>query len=167
MKKHLANILSSCRIALSISLMPFPVFSPWFYIIYLVCGFTDIIDGPIARKTKSVSMFGSHLDTVADSMFILMASIKIISAINLPIWLWIWIFIIAAIKIINIIFGFICRKRFVAEHTIMNKITGFLLYLLPLTLFLIDPKYSGIAVCSIATFAAIQEGHYIRAGIEI
>ena len=157
----MADIITGCRIVLSILMMFFSVSSFWFYIMYLICGFTDMIDGLIARKTKSFSTFGSHLDTVADFIFILAASIKIIPAIDIPIWLWIWIFIIAVIKMINIISGFI------AEHTIMNKITGFLLFLLPLTLLLIDLKYSGIAVCSIATFAAIQEGHYIRKGIEI
>ena len=167
MKKYMADIITGCRIVLSILMMFFSVSSSWFYIMYLICGFTDMIDGLIARKTKSVSTFGSHLDTVADFIFILAASIKIIPAIDIPIWLWIWIFIIAVIKMINIISGFICKKRFIAEHTIMNKITGFLLFLLPLTLLLIDLKYSGIAVCSIATFAAIQEGHYIRKGIEI
>lgn len=49
-----------------------------------------------------------------------------------------------------------------ALHTVMNKITGALCFLLPFTLSFIDLKYSAIAVCCIATFAAIQEGHYIR-----
>ena len=43
----------------------------------------------------------------------------------------------------------------------MNKITGLVLFLLPLTLPFAELKYSSIAVCSIATFAAIQEGFYI------
>lgn len=58
-------------------------------------------------------------------------------------------------------------KRFVAEHTVMNKITGFLLFLLPFTLKLIRLKYSAVTVCLAATFAAIQEGHFIRTGREV
>ena len=42
-----------------------------------------------------------------------------------------------------------------------------LVFLLPLTVFLIEMKYSAMAVCSIATFSAIQEGYYIREGREI
>ena len=34
----------------------------------------------------------------------------------------------------------------------------------PLTVSLIDLKYSGALVSAVATFAAIQEGHYIRTG---
>ena len=41
-----------------------------------------------------------------------------------------------------------------------------LMKLLPLTLSFIDLKYSAIVVCVAATFAAIQEGHYIRVGRE-
>ena len=68
------------------------------------------------------------------------------------------------IKIINVVSGFIVQKKFVAEHTIMTKVTGLLLFILPLTLSVIHLKYSAIAVCTAATFAALQEGHAIRAG---
>ena len=56
------------------------------------------------------------------------------------------------------------RKEFVAVHSVMNKVTGILLFLLPLTLQALDFKYTGTAVCTVASFAAVQEGHYIRTG---
>ena len=43
----------------------------------------------------------------------------------------------------------------------MNKITGLLLFLLPLTTHLWELNCIAIVVCSIATFSAIQEGFYI------
>ena len=49
----------------------------------------------------------------------------------------------------------------------MNKITGLLLFLLPLTLNIIEIKYSSAIVCAVATFSAVQEGHFIRIGREI
>lgn len=67
---------------------------------------------------------------------------------------------IAVIKIFNIIAGFIYKKKLIAEHTIMNKITGFLLFCYPLTVFFIEINYSAILICTIATFAAVQEGLY-------
>ena len=93
--------------------------------------------------------------------------IKLLSVIDVPVWLWIWVIAIAGIKIGNVIYGFIYMGRFMVEHTIMNKVTGILLFLLPLTVFLIEMKYSAMAICSIATFSAIQEGYYIREGREI
>ena len=41
------------------------------------------------------------------------------------------------------------------------------LFILPLTLTMINLKYIGAFVCAAATFAAIQEGHYIRSGSDI
>jgi CDP-diacylglycerol--glycerol-3-phosphate 3-phosphatidyltransferase len=44
----------------------------------------------------------------------------------------------------------------------MNKATGALLFLMPLTIPTVGLKYSAVVVCAAATFAAIQEGHFIR-----
>ena len=54
------------------------------------------------------------------------------------------------------------QKELIAAHTMMNKLTGIVLFLLPLTLSIIDLKYSGIFVCVLATVAAIQELNLIR-----
>ena len=69
---------------------------------------------------------------------------------------------IAVIKAINLVSGYVIRKEIVVLHTVMNKVTGILLFILPLTLHFIDLKYSGVVVSAAATFAAIQEGHIIR-----
>ena len=163
----MANIVTSCRILCSILLLLFPAFSPQFYVLYLICGFTDMIDGTIARKTNKVSEFGSRLDSVADFLFVCVCLVKLLPVLHIPIWLWIWILLISFIKIINVISGFVCKKGLVVEHTILNKITGVLLFLFPLTLFFAELNYSAVVVCFFATFAAIQEGHFIRTGQEI
>ncbi|MGN1457842.1 MAG: CDP-alcohol phosphatidyltransferase family protein [Acutalibacteraceae bacterium] len=162
----MANIITSCRILCSIALLLFPAFSPVFYALYLTAGFTDMIDGAIARKTNTVSEFGSKLDTVADFVFIVVCLIELFPVLKLPDWIQVWIVIVAVIKIIDIVSGFVIQKRFIAEHTFMNKLTGLMIFVLPLTLFIIELKYSAAVVCTVATFSAIQEGHYIRAGKE-
>lgn len=164
MRKHIANMVTSIRILCSIWMFFSPVFSPPFYIAYLICGVSDMADGFIARKTKSATAFGSQLDSVADFIFATVAFIKILPQIRIPGWLWGCIFIISAIKIANMIWGFIYKKRLVFEHTVMNKITGLLLFLLPLTLSIIELKYSANVLCIIAAFSAIQESHYIKTG---
>ena len=55
---------------------------------------------------------------------------------------------------------------FVAIHSVMNKATGALLFLLPLTIPAVGLKTSAVIVCAAATFAAIQEGYFIRTGRE-
>ena len=162
----MANLITIVRIICSIALLFFPVFSPGFYAFYITAGISDMADGAVARKTGTVSKFGSKLDTAADFVLVIVCLIKLIPAIHAPTWLIIWIIVIAAIKAVNLISGYIMRKEIVALHTVMNKVTGILLFARPLTITFIDLKYSGAFVCAAATFAAIQEGHIIRTGAE-
>ena len=167
MIKHIANIVTGCRIFGSVLMLLAPAFSAEFYILYIICGFSDMIDGTIARKTNSASELGSKIDTTADFAFVTVSLIKILPIVQIPVWLWIWGIAIAIIKMGNIIWGFTSKRQFIALHTIMNRITGLLLFLLPLTFSFIELKYSVIVVCSIATFAAIQESWYIARNCEI
>ena len=54
------------------------------------------------------------------------------------------------------------NARFVAVHSVMNKASGVLLFLLLLTIPTVPLRDSAIVTCAAATFAAIQEGHFIR-----
>ena len=167
MRKQIANIITISRILSCIYLLLCPVFSISFYTMYLFCGITDMVDGTIARKTKSISELGARLDTVADSVFVVVCFVKILPLMQFPAWVWTWIVIIAIIKIYNVILGLISRKRLVSIHTILNKFTGFLLFLLPLTFSFIEPIYSSAVVCFIATLSAINEIYYARIGKEV
>ena len=167
MKKHIANIITCCRILGSVLLLFYPAFSIEFYIIYIICGLSDMIDGTIARKTNSTSTFGAKLDTIADFVFVFVCSIKILPTLQIPLWLWVWIIIVSLVKIFYIALVFIHKKKLLSIHSILNKITGFALFILPLSLSFVEIKYSSVVVCLIATFSAIQEGYYIGTGREI
>ena len=160
----MANIITGIRIIYSIVLLFCPVFSTIFYALYIVAGVSDMIDGAVARKTGTVSEFGSKLDTAADFVLVVVCLMKLIPAVQVPTWLMAWIILIALIKVTNLISGYVMRKEIVALHTVMNKVTGGLLFVLPLTLTFIDLKYSGAFVSAVATIAAIHEGRYIRTG---
>ena len=164
MKKQIANIITLCRILCSILLLFFPVCSLPFYILYLLCGVSDMTDGAVARKTNSVSGSGARLDTAADLIFVAVSFAKWLPVLPVPSWLWAWMSVIAVIRLCNLISGFIRRKPFTTPHTVPNKLTGALLFLLPLTLPFIDFRYSAVTVCSIATAAAAQEHFTIRKG---
>ena len=120
-----------------------------------------MVDGTIARKTNSVSEFRARLDTTSDFIFFAVALIKLLPVIHIPKWIWVWIIIIAIIKICNVILGFAYTKKLISLHTVMNKITGLLLFLLPLALQFIESRYSFAVVCIVATIAAIGELCYI------
>ena len=74
----MANIITIFRIICSIALLFVPVFSPAFNVLYLIAGTSDMIDGTVARKTGTVSEFGSKLDTAADFILAAVCLIKII-----------------------------------------------------------------------------------------
>ena len=160
--KLLANSITTIRIICSIALLFFSAFSTAFYTLYITAGVSDMMDGWVARRTHTASELGAKLDTIADIVFVIVCLVKLLPVLNIPVWFWVWIGIIALIKIINIISGFIVQKRFVSVHSTMNKVTGLLLFVLPLTISFINLKYSATVVCIFATFAAIQEGHFIR-----
>ena len=167
MKKHIANVITGSRAIFSLPLLFIPLSSAWFYVLYLFCGLTDMIDGTIARKTGGVSTFGARLDTVADFIFILVCAIKILPIMGLPAWLWVWIILIALVKTFNIAFGFIHKKKLISIHSVFNKITGLALFLLPLSIDFVEVVYSVTTICVLASIAVIQEVYLIAKGHEI
>lgn len=160
-KKWTANLITGLRILLSVVLLFFPVFSFPFYMLYLAAGFTDMIDGTIARMTDSVSTFGSKLDTVADFVLVAVCLFKLLPVLTIKRWMMVWIAMIAFVKGINLLVGFVLHHQLTAVHSLSNKITGALLFVLPLTLNRVDLQISGSVLCTIATIAAIDEGYRI------
>jgi CDP-diacylglycerol--glycerol-3-phosphate 3-phosphatidyltransferase len=161
----MANIITCIRIVLSVGLLFCPTFSPVFYELYIAAGFSDMIDGAVARETGTVSELGSRLDTIADIVFTAACLIKLLPALDVPVWLYIWIAVIAFIKVANIAVGFVGQKELISVHSMMNKLTGGMLFALPLTLAFIDLRYSAAVVCMVATIAAIQEGYLINRNV--
>ncbi len=74
----MANVITGIRILVSAVLLLCPVFSPIFYAMYLIAGLSDMADGIVARKTNSVSEFGSRFDSIADFVFVGVCLIKIL-----------------------------------------------------------------------------------------
>ena len=158
----MANTITIFRMAASIALLFCPVFSPAFYVFYIMAAVSDMLDGFVARKTNTASRFGERLDSIADFVFVVVCLIKLLPILSIPAWLYGWIGIIAFIKAVNVVSGFAVQKTFMAVHSAMNKATGVLLFLLPLTIPILPLKYSAVIVCTVATLAAIQEGYFIR-----
>lgn len=160
----LADMITFVRMVFSVPLLFSPVFSLRFYLLYILCGLTDMADGYIARKTNTANAAGAKLDSIADAVFFTVCLINLVPAMDIPKWLWIWIVVIAMIRVVNVLSGYICQHQLVMLHTPANKVTGFMLFLFPLLLQ--SPGmyicYAAIAICMVATFAAVQEGHMIR-----
>jgi beta-lactamase class A len=157
---HLPNILLSLRMVGAVALLISDVSSILFGVLYIVCGISDIADGWLARKLKCVTRTGALLDSLADICFVACCAWKLLPILELPQWLWLWAGVIVAIKVVNQLSAFVMYGRCCFPHTLANKWAGFLLFIaVPMTLWSIIP----ISISAIvATFAAIQEGHFIR-----
>lgn len=160
--KQLPNILTVCRILLSVALVFVPLFGLWFFVIYIAAGLTDIADGMLARRLGAESKSGALLDSFADVVFLTICAIRILPVLSVDTWLWIWMSVIVLIKIVSLISALIYRHRIVMLHTSAWKICGGLLFLLPLTIEILPFEIYSSIICCIATFAAVQEGYLIR-----
>ena len=61
-----------------------------FWIIYVLCGISDIADGWLARRLKCVTKTGALLDSLADICFVACCVWKLLPILELPLWLWLW-----------------------------------------------------------------------------
>lgn len=159
---NMANIITGIRALCALALLFCRPHSAAFYALYISAGITDMMDGAVARRTRTSSEFGARWDTAADFIFVVVCLIKLLPTLHIPVWLSLWTAGIALVKVSNMVSGYVMRKGFVTVHSVMNKITGVLLFILPLTLRAFPLQYSGAAVCGAATVAAVQEGQHIR-----
>ena len=157
---QLPNIITLLRIAGSLGLLLCDVTGVVFWIIYGLCGISDIADGCLARKLKCVTKAGALLDSLADICFVACLCPLLLPILELPQWLWLWAGVIVVTKVVNQLSTLVMYGHCCFPHTLANKVTGFLLFItVPMTFWSIIPI---TIVASVATYAAIHEGHYIR-----
>ena len=160
--KHIPNILSASRIALCLPLLLADAMTVPFWVLYVIAGTTDMLDGFLARRWGVESKFGARLDSLADFVFVIAVGYKLFPWLKLPDELWMMIGLIALVKILNAISSYVVKHRIEFLHTQVNKLTGFLLFIGMMT---IGQSYFipiAWAIACIALFAVIQEGHLIR-----
>ncbi len=165
MKKNLANIITLSRLLGTIAMFFTEALSAEFFIIYIWCGISDVLDGFIARKTNTISELGSKLDSISDLTFYTTMMIKIFKHLKkyFPLYIWILIYLAVGIRTIcYFVVGF--RKGcFESRHTVFNKVTGFMMFVLPFvveTRFLIPYSLMVLLVAFTADFEEIF--HIIR-----
>lgn len=151
----MADLITISRIFLSILLLflPFPSFP--FLALYVAGGVTDMADGFVARATGTAGTRGAKLDSLADGVFFLSSAIKIIPSLSILPFLWAPVMIVLLIRVANLLHYFLKGRE--PLHTTADKITGFLLFLLPLSLGLVPIMFSASAVTAVAFYAAIEE----------
>lgn len=156
MKKHLANIVTFSRIIGAIFLFCCNDFTNVYLAVYCFCGFTDLIDGPIARKTGSSSALGAALDTIGDVLtYLSMIKILIVQGL-VPGWLLLWL-------VGLILFGFVLAgyslkkfKKFYIPHTYLGKMLGFMLFIMPVAMRIVTPQTWEFILLTFLTVVAVE-----------
>lgn len=154
--KHLPNALTILRIAFCVPLICVEPFSIGFFVLYSVCGATDMLDGFLARRFDCASPAGAKLDSAADFLMTAVLLFRLIPAMSLPVWLFWWIAGIALIKLCSLVVNYVRHKQFAFLHTYANKAAGFLLFFMPFG-FPFWGIWTGAILCVFATAAAVEE----------
>ena len=154
---NLSNLITLSRILFSLTLLFLPPLSAAFGVLYLLCGISDMADGFVARKTHTQSKTGAKLDSAADLVFFAISAVKLLPLIRLDARLWAWTAAIALIKLAGMFLRLYRLHSFAPPHSIANKLTGILLFLLPLILPLAGFRHFVVLICIVATFAAVQD----------
>ena len=84
------NLLSLLRLAgvpLFLWLVLGPEADGWALLLLLVAGFTDYLDGNLARRLNQTSSLGQVLDPVADRLYILAVVVGLVLRDIIPLWL--------------------------------------------------------------------------------
>ncbi len=155
--KLLPNCISFSRIIFSLILIYTKPLSLVFYVIYIICGFSDIIDGFIARKTGTASSLGAKIDSIADMIMAGVILFLIYPIANLTSKIVIWIILIGIIRLASMVVAMKKYKTFASIHTYGNKITGIGLFLFPMLLPYINTTVLMYIICVVASISAIEE----------
>lgn len=151
------NVITASRVLFSIALLFVKPLGMLFYLLYLLCGASDIVDGYIARKTKTESGFGAKLDSFADLVMTAVVIYVIYPIINPSFFIMYWIILIAIIRGLSILISMRKHKTYASIHTYGNKATGVVLFLLPMLLPFANIGLLINFVCAFASVTAFEE----------
>ena len=131
----------------------------WFFAVYTITGFSDVLDGWLARKTGTESDFGAKLDSIAVLLFYTVVLRRLFPVMweAFPVQIW---YAVAGILLVRLAAYFIAAikyHRFASLHTRLNKLTGGAIFLLPYILAISTGVVYSWTVCALACAASLEE----------
>lgn len=124
-------------------------------ILFIVIRLTDVIDGWVARKTNTVTIFGSYFDVGTDFIFVLSSYFVLYYMQVLPLWMiLIVIYKFTEFLIISNILKTYCIKNSinntkVLTYDILGRIASALFYLIPSIVLIFKYLNTGYVVLDI------------------
>lgn len=136
-----------------------------FIVVYVTAGVTDALDGFLARRWRTATRFGSSFDSLADMLFTLTLLYVLMTFLHWPSWLTIWIVILAMLKVMTLIIGWLRYRQVAFLHTVLNKLSGLVIFVAPMFIIQTRAATTGIVAgivacvvaCTIASIASLEE----------
>ena len=156
---NIADMITLLRITGTMLLLVLRPLTAEFYWVYALTGLTDVLDGWIARTTKTASDFGAKLDSIADLMFYTVMLLRLFPNlwVTLPGQIWFAVVGIVVVRMAAYLTAAVKYRRFASLHTKLNKLTGIVVFLVP---FLLATRYAVEfcwIVCFVATASSLEE----------
>ena len=155
--RHIPNILTVLRAALSVPLLLLAPFSPGFFCVYLLCGITDAADGFLARMLHAETQLGAALDSAADLLFFSITVVILWPHLPRTAAAYCVLGAILLLKSATLCIGFLKYRRLPFLHTYASKAAGLFLFLLPFLCVLIRVRAAFALVAAVAAYAALEE----------
>ena len=126
-------------------------------LLYITAILTDVIDGPIARYTNSVSKFGSSLDGTADLIFAAVAIFIFVPYLDWHPILVVWIPILLGMRLSAVAILAIRLREYYTSHLITGRLTALSAALVPVIYFFVRDTTFVFGIAVFATFAFIED----------
>ncbi len=158
-KQYIPNLITALRILGSVILLFLNTFTAEYFVVYSLCGISDVADGTIARAMNATGDLGAKLDSIADLLFYSVAIIKIFPFLmgNLSAFVWVFAAVVLLIRLASYIVAGIKYKCFASLHTLGNKLTGASVFLITYFLKVLNTDIVCTIVCIIGGFASAEE----------
>ena len=111
----------------------------------------------ITGSMKKESAFGAKLDSIADVIFLSAVIIVLVPIIKISSWVWICAVVVAFIRILSYLIGLKKFCTFTSLHTYANKLTGLLLFVIPVFYVIFNFNITAIIVSISAVLSSIEE----------
>lgn len=153
------NFITLLRIIGSFFMLAAEPFSASFYIIYTLCGISDVLDGVIARHFKTTSERGAVLDSIADLTFYscMLARLFPYLYTRASVYIWYAIGLAVLLRLISYTVSAVKFHRLSALHTYANKATGFAVFSFPFFMLVVNKTILCFIVCAVSFISTIEE----------
>lgn len=157
--KYVPNIITAFRMIGAFLLCFLEPLSVTFFILYSLCGISDVLDGLLARGFHVTSVKGALLDSIADLIFYFVMIVKSLPILLdiCPAYVWYVVGVILLVRVVSYLTVAIKYHRFAAIHTYANKVCGVAVFIIP---YMVEWEFRNLYFCVallIALYAAVEE----------